>query len=124
MEILFENWRRKASLPENLIKEGNSSSSNNNNNNNNNDRKKNDLLKTAKSAYSLLKMFKVQSGDNNPKIKKTNTTKKFLKANSIETTGETCRAPQQQPQPEASEGKSVVDVEMILSISLCVSREG
>ena len=125
MEILFENWRRKASLPENLIKEGNSSSSNNNNNNNNNDRKKNDLLKTAKSAYSLLKMFKVQSGDNNPKIKKTNTTKKFLKANSIETTGETCRAPQQQqPQPEASEGKSVVDVEMILSISLYVSREG
>ena len=70
-------------------------------------------------------MFKVQSGDNNPKIKKTNTTKKFLKANSIETTGETCRAPQQQqPQPEASEGKSVVDVEMILSISLYVSREG
>ena len=111
MEILFENWRRKASLPENLIKEGNTSSSSSNSNNNNNDRKKNDLLKTAKSAYSLLKMFKVQSGDNNPKIKRTNTTKKFLKANSIETDGESCKVPQQQKQkqqqPVASEGKSV-----------------
>ena len=75
MEIMFDNWRRKASLPENLLKE-----------NTNCDKKaKNDLLKTAKSAYSLLKMFKLsQPGENNPKISKTTNAKKFLKASSVE----------------------------------------
>ena len=79
MEILFENWRRKASLPENILKENNS----------NCDKKiKNDLLKTAKSAYSLLKMFKTtqsQQSENNPKINRTTSAKKFLKSNSVET---------------------------------------
>merc|ERR1719273_823277 len=74
MEIMFENWRRKASLPENLLKE-----------NINCDKKaKNDLLKTAKSAYSLLKMFKSSQTDNSMKIGKTSNAKKFLKASSIE----------------------------------------
>ena len=76
MEIMFENWRRKASLPENLLKE-----------NTNCDKKaKNDsLIKTAKSAYSLLKMFKSsQTGDTGMKIGKTSNAKKFLKASSIE----------------------------------------
>ena len=93
MEILFENWRRKASLPENLIKEGN----------NNQDKKKTDLVKTAKSAYSLLKMFKVQSAENNPKIKRTTSAKKFLRSHTIETSGETVTASEQQP--VASEGE-------------------
>ena len=76
MEIMFENWRRKASLPENLLKE-----------NTNCDKKaKNDsLIKAAKSAYSLLKMFKSsQTGDTGMKIGKTSNAKKFLKASSIE----------------------------------------
>lgn len=77
MEIMFENWRRKASLPENLLKETSSDQK----------KGKTDLLKTAKSAYSLLKMFKSHqssSDANNPKIGRTNSSKKFLKAASVE----------------------------------------
>ena len=76
MEILFENWRRKASLPDNLVKESVG------------DKKaKTDLIKSAKSAYSLLKMFKTNqtnSDSSNPKISRTTSAKKFLKASSVD----------------------------------------
>jgi len=72
MEILFENWRRKASLPENIKDAPEKKSS------------KSDLLKASKSAYSLLKLFRGNTSDNNPKIKRTSSTKKFLKPSSTE----------------------------------------
>jgi len=72
MEILFENWRRKASLPDDSKDEPEKKSS------------KSDLLKASKSAYSLLKMFRGHTTDNNPKIKRTSSTKKFLKPSSTE----------------------------------------
>lgn len=72
MEILFENWRRKASLPEHSKDEPEKKSS------------KSDLLKAIKSAYSLLKLFRGHTTDNNPKIKRTSSTKKFLKPSSTE----------------------------------------
>jgi len=72
MEIMFENWRRKASLPENSKAEPTKKSS------------KSDLLKASKSAYSLLKLFRGHTSDSNPKIKRTSSTKKFLKPSGTE----------------------------------------
>ena len=72
MEILFENWRRKASIPVESKDEPTKKSS------------KSDSLKTSKSAYSLLKLFRGNASDNNPKIKRTLSTKKFLKPSSTE----------------------------------------
>ena len=72
MEILFENWRRKAAIPENYkdvesLKAG----------------KEDKSSKSA--AYSLLKMFRSSTTtETGNKIKKTSGTKKFLKPSSPE----------------------------------------
>lgn len=72
MEILFENWRRKAAIPENY--------------------KDVDQQKTEKedkssksAAYNLLRMFRgTVTTEGNNKIKQTTNTKKFLKPSSPE----------------------------------------
>ena len=70
MEILFENWRRKAAIPENY-KEADQPKSNK------------DEKFGKSSAYNLLRMFRnTMSSEGSNKIKPTNNTKKFLKPSS------------------------------------------
>jgi len=71
MEILFENWRRKAAIPEELGDIGNT--------------KATKEEKTAKSSYSILKLFRSNmTSETGAKIKRTSSTKKFLKPSSPE----------------------------------------
>jgi len=84
MEVLFENWRRKASIGDEHI-----------------DVKqiqKDDLdtikekLSKTKTTYSLLKMFRSSSkNQTDPKIKRTQSTKKYMKPSSPAFTEETCK---------------------------------
>merc|ERR1712243_306016 len=68
MEILFENWRRKAAIPENL-EDGSKTAK--------------DSKTGARSTYSFLKIFRSSlSSETSNKIKRTSSTRKFLKPSS------------------------------------------